>query len=140
MKMQSGRLILCAGAVAAVASVGCQGANPLVGKWQMTQDVMGAPVTVVREFKADGTETMTNGMPGIMSTEIKYTVDGNKLNESVTGMTIDGQTVAVDATKLPPNAPESMTETFSVDGDKLTIANTTTGVQVTQTFDRVKED
>lgn len=115
---------------------GCSKPNPLIGKWQMTQNMGIISFTVTREFKDDGTEIMSGGPQGAMSSQMTYKMDGNTLTESVTQMTIGGNTMKIDPANLPPNAPKSMTETFAVDGDKLTLTSTTKGVQTVQNYTR----
>ena len=121
-------------AVVVVAAAGCHPANPIVGKWQITQTVMGAQLTVTREFKSDGTESLTN--PAGMDAQMHYTIEGNELHERATAITIAGHTITIDASS-PANAQKEIVETFAVDGDKLTLDNKSTGVSVTQTYIRV---
>ena len=131
-KLSSSWPVLGAVVVAAMAA-GCHPANPIVGKWQLTQTVMGAQLTVTREFKSDGTESLTN--PGGMDAEMHYTVEGNQLREKATSITIGGHTIKIDASS-PANAQKEVVETFSVDGDTLKLDNKSTGVSVTQTYTR----
>jgi hypothetical protein len=129
---------MCIGLIVALMT-GCSKPNPLIGKWQMTQNMGLVSFTVTREFKDDGTEIMSGGPQGAMSSQMTYKVDGDTLTESVTQMTIGGNTMKVDAANLPANAPKSMTETFAVDGDKLTLTSATTGVQTVQNYTRVTQ-
>jgi len=131
-KLSSSWPVLGAVVVAAMAA-GCHPANPIVGKWQLTQTVMGAQLTVTREFKSDGTESLTN--PGGMDAEMHYTVEGNQLREKATSITIGGHTIKIDPSS-PANAQKEVVETFSVDGDTLKLDNKSTGVSVTQTYTR----
>jgi hypothetical protein len=129
---------VCA-AIAASLFAGCQKANPLIGKWQTTENIFGTTVTTTREFKTDGTETMTTGNSGLMGAQMTYAVDGNKLTEAVSSMTIGGKSIQVDPSKVPAGSPKNLTETFTLDGDKLTITNSMSGGQGPLTYDRVKE-
>jgi hypothetical protein len=116
---------------------GCEKPNPIVGKWQLSQNVGGTAMAFTREFKADGTEIMTGPSPGAMNAEMTYTASGNTLTETVTSMTMDGKTIKTDPSQMPANAPKYVTESFTLDGDKLTISNAMNGIQTTQTYDRV---
>jgi hypothetical protein len=123
--------------VSAAMLAGCHPANPLVGKWQTTQSAFGMSITTTRDFRPDGTETLSMGQS--MGAEMTYTVDGSKLSERVTSMTVGGMTKKIDQSQPPANSPQSLksvNETFTVDGDKLTLNNGLTGQ--TQIYDRVK--
>jgi hypothetical protein len=117
---------------------GCQARsiNPIVGKWQLTQTIGGDTMTVTREFKADGTETMAGPSAGAMNAEMTYTVAGNTLNETVTSMTIDSKTIGTDPSQMSANGPKYVTESFTLNGNTLTISNAMNGIQTTQTYDR----
>ena len=116
--------------------VGCKPANPLIGKWTMTQTIFGMTVTQTREFKADGTETMSSGGPVAMGAEMTYTTDGGKLTESVTSMTFGGKTTKINISQQQPNSPKSLSESYTVNGNTLIITNTKGGNSVSQTYTR----
>jgi len=121
-------------AVVIAAAAGCKPANPILGKWQITTTMMGAQLTITREFKDDGTETLSN--PGGMNAEMTYSINGNQLHEKATAITIAGNTLKIDPNN-PATAQKELIETFTVNGDKLTITNSSTGgVQASQTFTR----
>ena len=128
--------MVCSVVVVAMVS-GCAKSNPLVGKWQNTQTVMGMTITMTREFRADGTEIMTSPIPGTGDSQMKYTVDGNTITEQVTSMTIGGQTIQAP----PPSAGSKagMQETFAINGDTLTLTNTANGGTGPQTYTRVAQ-
>ena len=133
-KLSSSRPALAVAVIVVAVATGCHPANPIVGKWQITQTLMGAQLTVTREFKSDGTESLTN--PGGMDAEMSYSVNGNQLHEKATSITIAGHTLKIDPNNAA-TAQKELVETFSVDGDKLTITNSSAvGVQASQTFTR----
>jgi hypothetical protein len=137
MERRCASLILCF-AIIAFLIAGCQKANPLIGKWQTTQSGFGMSITTTREFKTDGTETMVSGTPpAAMSADMTYTVDGNKLVEAVSRITMGKQTIQVDPSKVPAGSPKNLTETYTLDGDKLTITNSMNGAQSQLIYNRV---
>jgi len=93
--------------------------NPLVGKWTLTQNALSSMVTIVREFKSDGTETMTSIPPGQQDVVINYTINGSTLTETVTSMTVDGRTV--HPAPPAPGGPQGQTSTFALSGNTLTL-------------------
>ena len=92
---------------------------------------------MTREFRADGTETMTFGA-GSAQTQLTYNVDGQTLTENVTGMELGGKAVPASTSTTPFGMPKSLKETFSLNGDKLTISSKENGVNINLTYDRVK--
>ncbi len=122
---------------------GCQkAANPLIGKWQMRQDVPVRANPVIREFKTEGIEkavvSLTYGQPGVDEERgsfgiitMTYKVNGNTLFESLQGLQ-EGKTVE-----------DTSTRTFTIAGNTLTINPTGAGgidltrPTDTQTYTRV---
>jgi hypothetical protein len=126
------RFFGCAVMIAAMLA-GCHpAANPLVGKWQANLSKLGKSASMTREFRADGTETLAFGA-GSAQTEMTYTVNGNALTEKVTGMTLAGKSVDVATSGLPATT----SETFSISGDKLTIASSQSGPAMSLTYERI---
>jgi len=128
---------VCCSVAAALLLSGCHPSNPLVGKWQSKLTQLGHSASMTREFRADGTETITFGA-GSAETQMTYTVDGQTLTENVTGMSIAGKQVAADSPQAPGGIPKNVKETFTLDGDKLTISSKENGVNINLTYDRVK--
>ena len=122
--------------VVGLTMVGCKPANPLIGKWTMTQNIFGMTVTQTREFRADGTETMSSGGPVAMGSEMTYTADGGKLTESATSITLGGKTTKISISQQQPNSPRSVSETYTVNGNTLVITNSMGGRSISQTYSR----
>ena len=125
------------GAMAVMFLPGCHPSNPLIGTWRLTQNIFGTPITMTRQFKTDGTESMTAGTSGAMTAEMTYSVEGNTLTETVTSITVGGKTV--NTVQPSQNSPKNMTETFLIDANKLTISKSSEGVQTSQIYDRVTQ-
>ena len=62
----------------------------------------------------------------------------NDLQQLRENFRIAGKQVAADSPQAPGGIPKNVKETFTLDGDKLTISSKENGVNINLTYDRVK--
>ena len=100
---------------------GCAPKPTIVGKWQGAVAQAGATLNTTMEFTPDGKEKITvQGSGGGGAVDISaagtYTVSGTDLTQTLTTMTLRGQTLPI-----PPN--QAKHGAFTLDGDRLTLTN-----------------
>lgn len=105
-------------------AAGCKGgpANALVGTWSLSSSSPQGAITVTKQFKDDGTETVTINATGqSLVGSGTYLIKGSQVTETYTSIagTAQGQTinVAKGSNKLPP----PHTSTFAVTGNTLSL-------------------
>lgn len=114
---------------------GCAPKPTIVGKWQGTVTQAGASLNTTMEFTSDGKEKITaqgsgggGGTVDISATGT-YAVSGTDLTQTLTTMTLRGQTLPI-----PPG--QAKHGAFTLDGDHLTLTNP--GSNQSLTLTRVK--
>ncbi len=128
--------LLAAGLLAGALAAGCAHKNPLVGTWAgNATNRFGARMTTTLTLTDDGrvttsTQATSPAGPVQLGGTGTYTVSGNTLTETFSSLTYNGQPVPQSKGPLPePN-------TFKLDGDTLTLAESKYGV--TQVLTRQK--
>jgi len=119
----------------ALAPAGCGHRDTIVGKWQGTVTQPRGTMNSTFEFTQDGKETINTSVSAMgrmlpISISGTYTVDGANLTQTLTTMTVSGQSRPVPAYAVKPGA-------FTLDGDHLTLKDPSNKQSYTLT--RVKE-
>lgn len=120
-----------------LALTGCAPKKTIVGKWQGAVTQPGGTMNTTFAFTQDGKENIAleekmGAMSLNMSASGTYTVADANLTQNLTSMTFGGKTVPV-----PANQSHAQTNSFTLDGDHLTLTNP--GNKQSLTLTRVKE-
>ncbi len=121
----------------ALALSGCAPKKTIVGKWQGSVAQRGGTMNTTFEFTQDGKENIglqeqMGAMSINMSASGTYSVADTTLTQNMTSMTFGGKTIPV-----PANQAQSQTNSFTLDGDHLTLTNP--GNKQSLSLTRVKE-
>ncbi len=121
----------------ALAPAGCGHRDTIVGKWQGTVTQPRGTMNTTFEFTPDGKEIIgiqgnMGAMPITMGGAGAYTVSDTTLTQTLTTLTFGGRSMPVPTAQAKPQS-----NTFTLDGDHLTLTNP--GSRQSLTLTRMKE-